>query len=321
MSTNDPLTDENGYPQSVAPDASSASSAPPLSIGSEHEFVYSIFRQDGTPVRKMILAAVVIQLLLISIICVMPYPWGMTAEMIFGQHVAKSLENAATDGFRYLWPLIYVSPFSFLALLAIPYVPGIILRRHFRDVVIPMCRYSCPGEQIFRGAMRSLRHMLARFVLALLPGLIIYLVPVVLTLGILIKIGCKNDPGEPLRIQASFSFIVWMYLLSLPGWLLSEYALAVFPVSRLFTRLSGAIRPGMFLMLSLIYLARIVFALNPVFTTEVLNPVFTAEIAAFLTVAVIVICTALSIGAIAYFHRAAKTDAGKWGSEGAGLKS
>ena len=94
-----------------------------------------------------------------------------------------------------------------------------------------------------------------------------------------------------------------MYLLSLPGWLLSEYALAVFPVARLFTRLSGAVRPGMFLILPLIYLGRIVF---------ILNPVFTAEKTAFLTVAVIVVCTAVSVGAIAFFNHAARTDAEKW---------
>ena len=148
--------------------------------------------------------------------------------------------------------------------------------------------------------------MLACYVPVLLPGILVYLVPVVFTLGILIKIFCdaQNTGGELVIIHGSFSVIVWMYLLSLPGWILSEYALAVFPVARLFTRLSGVIRPGMFLMLPLIYLARIVF---------VLNPVFTAEIAAFLTVAVIVICTALSVGAIAYFNYAAKTGAEKWG--------
>ena len=94
-----------------------------------------------------------------------------------------------------------------------------------------------------------------------------------------------------------------MYLLSIPGWLLSEYALAIFPVARLFTRLSGVIRPGMFLILPLIYLVRIVF---------ILNPVLTADKTAFLNGAVIVICTALSVGAIAFFNHAARTDAEKW---------
>ena len=42
------------------------------------------------------------------------------------------------------------------------------------------------------------------------------------------------------------------------------------------------------------------------------NPVVTAERTVFLTVAVILICTALSVGAIAYFNYAAKTDAEKW---------
>ena len=290
----------SGSRQTVAPDSSAASSTPPLYSGSEHEFVYSIFRQDTAPVRKMIKAAVVIQLLLIPIIGIASYFWEVAIAELMGPDFAKSLADALGR-----WAIIgLASPISLVAILAIPYVPGIILRRHFRDVVIPMCRHTCPGEQIFRGAMRSLRHMLVRYVLALLPGILVYLAPVILVLGTIIMIGCENDPGEPVRIQASFSFIVWMYFLSLPGYLLSEYALTVFPVARLFTRLSGAVRPGMFLILPPIYLARIVF---------VLNPVFTAEKTAFLTIAVIVICTALSVGAIAYFNYAAKTDAEKWG--------
>ena len=296
----------NDSRQAVAPDSSAASSKPPLYIGSEHEYVYSIFRQDSTPVRKMIKAAVVIQLLLIPIVCIMPYPWAMTIAELFGPQadsLIKALEGLPPN----LWiPLALASPVSFITILAIPYVPGIILRGHFRDTVIPMCKNTCPGEEIARGAMQSLRYMLVRFVLVLLPGILVYLVPVIFVLGTIIKIGCdaQNTGGELVIIHGSFSVIVWMYLLSLPGWLLSEYALAVFPVARLFPRLSGAVRPGMFLMLPLIYLGRIVF---------VLNPVFTAERTAFLTVAVIVICTALFLGAIAYFNYEAKIGAKKWG--------
>ena len=313
MDANEPLTEKNDSRQTVAPDSSAATPTPPLYIGSEHKYVYSVFRQDA-PILKMIWIAVVIQLLLIPIVCIMPYPWAGTAKIVFGPQ-ADSFAKALKE----LPPNLYIllalaSPVSFIALLAIPYVPGIILRRHFRDAVIPMCRNTCPGKDIFRGAMRSLRYMLACYVPVLLPGILVYLVPVVFTLGILIKIFCdaQDTGGELVIIHGSFSVIVWMYILSLPGWLLSEYALAVFPVARLFTRLSGAVRPGMFLMLPLIYLARIVF---------VLNPVFTAERTAFLTVAVIVICTALSVGAIAYFNYAARTDAEKKRPEGPGMKS
>lgn len=306
MSTNEPLTEKNDSRQTVAPDSSAASPTPPLYIGSEHEYVYSIFRQDSTPVRQMIKAAVVIQLLLIPIVCIMPYPWAMTIAELFGPQAdsfAKALKELPPN--LYI-PLALASPVSFIAILAIPYVPGILVRRHFRDAVIPICRNTCPGKEIVRGAMRSLRYMLACYVPVLLPGILVYLVPVVFTLGILIKIFCdaQNTGGELVIIHGSFSVIVWMYLLSLPGWLLSEYALAVFPVARLFTRLSGAVRPGMFLMLPLIYLARIVF---------VLNPVFTAERTAFLTVGIIIVCTALSVGAIAYFNYEAKIGAKKWG--------
>ena len=305
MSTNEPLTEKNDSRKAVASDTSSTASKPPLYIGSEHEYVYSIFRQDGTPIRKMIWTAVVMQLLLIPIVCIMPYPWAGTAKIVFGPQAdsfAKALKELPPN--LYI-PLALASPVSFIALLAIPYVPGIILRRHFRDAVIPMCRNTCPGKDIFRGAMRSLRYMLACYVPVLLPGILVYLVPVVFTLGILIKIFCdaQNTGGELVIIHGSFSVIVWMYLLSLPGWILSEYALAVFPVARLFTRLSGVIRPGMFLILPLIYLGRIVF---------ILNPVFTAEKTAFLTVAVIVVCTAVSVGAIAFFNHAARTDAENW---------
>ncbi len=305
MSTNEPLTEKNDSRKAVASDTSSTASKPPLYIGSEHEYVYSIFRQNA-PILKMIWIAVVIQLLLIPIVCIMPYPWAGTAKIVFGPQAdsfAKALKELPPN--LYI-PLALASPVSFIALLAIPYVPGIILRRHFRNAVIPMCRNTCPGKDIFRGAMRSLRYMLACYVPVLLPGILVYLVPVVFTLGILIKIFCdaQNTGGELVIIHGSFSVIVWMYLLSLPGWLLSEYALAVFPVARLFTRLSGAVRPGIFLILPLIYLARIVF---------VLNPVFTAERTAFLTVGIIIVCTALSVGAIAYFNHAARTDAEKWG--------
>lgn len=293
----------SGSRQTVAPDSSAASSTPQLYSGSEHEFVYSIFQQDTAPVRKMIKAAVVIQLLLIPIIGIASYFWEVAIAELMGPDFAKSLADALGR-----WAIIgLASPISLVAILAIPYIPGIILRRHFRDVVIPMCRNTCPGKEIVRGAMQSLHYMLVRYVLALLPGILVYLVPVVFTLGVLIKMGCDNHNaggGELLVIRRDFSVIVWMYFLSLPGYLLSEYALTVFPVARLFTRLSGAVRPGMFLILPPIYLARIVF---------VLNPVFTAEKTAFLTIAVIVICTALSVGAIAYFNCAAKTDAEKWG--------
>ena len=295
----------NDSRQTAAPDSSAASSKPPLSIGSEHEYVYSIFRQNA-PILKMIWIAVVIQLLLIPIVCIMPSPWAGTAKIVFGPQ-ADSFAKALKELPPYLCiPLTFASPVSFITILAIPYVPGIILRRHFRDAVIPMCGNTCPGKDIFRGAMRSLHYMLACYVPVLLPGILVYLVPVVFTLGILIKIFCdaQNTGGELVIIHGSFSVIVWMYILSLPGWLLSEYALAVFPVARLFTRLSGAVRPGMFLMLPLIYLARIVY---------VLNPVFTAERTAFLTVGIIIVCTALSVGAIAYFIHAAKNDAEKWG--------
>ncbi len=218
MSTNEPLTEKNDSRKAVASDTSSTASKPPLYIGSEHEYVYSIFRQDGTPIRKMIWTAVVMQLLLIPIVCIMPYPWAGTAKIVFGPQ-ADSFAKALKE----LPPNLYIllalaSPVSFIALLAIPYVPGIILRRHFRDAVIPMCRNTCPGKDIFRGAMRSLRYMLACYVPVLLPGILVYLVPVVFTLGILIKIFCdaQNTGGELVIIHGSFSVIVWMYLLSLP---------------------------------------------------------------------------------------------------------
>jgi hypothetical protein len=301
MNVNAPLTEKNDSRQTVSPDSSAASSAPPLYSGSEHEYVYSIFRQDPAPVSRMILIAVVLQLLLIPIIGIASYFWNVTITELMGSDFAKSLADALGK-----WNIICLaSPVSLIAILAIPYVPGILVRRAFARVVIPMCRNTCSGKEIARGAMQSLRHMLVCYVLAMIPGVLIFLVPVVFALGMIIKIGCENHAGDPLIIHGSFSVIVWMYILSVPGWLLSEYALAVFPVARLFARLSGAIRPGMFLMLPLIYLARIAF---------VLNPVCTAERTAFLTVAIILICTALSVGAIAYFNHAAKTGAEKVGA-------
>ena len=306
MNTNE----ASGSRQTDAPDSAAASSKPPLYIGSEHEFVYSIFRQDA-PIWKMIWIAAVMQLLLIPIVCIMPYPWAGTAKIVFGPQ-ADSFAKALKELPPYLCiPLTFASPVSFIAILAIPYVPGILVRRHFRDAVIPMCGNTCPGKEIVRGAMRSLHYMLVRYVPVLIPGILVYLVPVVFTLVFFFNFfsNAQNSDGERLIVHGSFSVIVWMYLLSLPGWLLSEYALTVFPVARLFTRLSGAVRPSMFLILPLLYLVRIVF---------VLNPVFTADRTAFLNIAIIAVCTALSVGAIAYFNHAAKTDAEKWGQRDEG---
>ena len=304
MNANEPLTEKNDSRKAVASDTSSTASKLPLYIGSEHEYVYSIFRQNA-PIWKMIWIAAVMQLLLIPIVCIMPSPWAGTAKIVFGPQAdsfAKALKELPPN--LYI-PLALASPVSFIALLAIPYVPGILVRRHFRDAVIPICRNTCPGKEIVRGAMRSLHYMLVRYVLVLIPGILVYLVPVIFDLVILFNIfsNAQNTDGERLIVHGSFSVIVWMYLLSIPGWLLSEYALAIFPVARLFTRLSGVIRPGMFLILPLIYLVRIVF---------ILNPVLTADKTAFLNGAVIVICTALSVGAIAFFNHAARTDAEKW---------
>ena len=96
MSTNEILTEKSCSPQTVAPESSAASSKSPLYIGSEHEYVYSIFRQDGTPIRKMIWTAVVMQLLLIPIVYIMPSPWAGTAKIVFGPQAdsfAKALKE------------------------------------------------------------------------------------------------------------------------------------------------------------------------------------------------------------------------------------
>lgn len=242
--------------------------------------MYAIFRQDPAPVRKMILIALVMQVpLLIPLIS----NFG-----VFG-------DEPLTDSLRSLCLIAFL--ISSGGSLAFPYVPGILVCRAFTDAVIPRCRHTCPGSEIVRGAMQSLRHMLGRYTLFMLPGILVFFVFIY---SILVLI-CNSINNLLLIFDGKLDYpvVVWICLLSFPSWLLSKYALAVYPVARLFTRLSGSREPGMYVTLALVYVGMIGLALNPLITAGKLFLIV-------INAAIFAVCTGLFINAIADFTSTAK---------------
>ena len=114
-------------------------------LGADH--VFNVFRQVDTPVSKLKKTAIVMLI------------------VFFGGVIA------AVATFSFLWetgglaigalPLIV----SLLDLIALPFVPGIIVRGEFRDDVIPACRRVCTEREIVSGALQSLRFLWGRYLL------------------------------------------------------------------------------------------------------------------------------------------------------------
>ena len=189
-------------------------------LGADH--VFNVFRQVDTPVSKLKKTAIVMLI------------------VFFGGVIA------AVATFSFLWetgglaigalPLIV----SLLDLIALPFVPGIIVRGEFRDDVIPACRRVCTEREIVSGALQSLRFLWGRYLLYLLPLIAIFL-------GLAVCYCFSLLGSVPVRELG------WLMVLSIAVVLLGDCALAVFPVARMFSR-----RAGMIVMLILILLGQAV---------------------------------------------------------------
>ena len=190
---------------------------------------------------------------------------------------------------------------SILVLIAFPLVPGIIVNREFRDEVIPTCRNVCPETEIVSGALKSLGYLWERYFLCLFPGIMIVVGLAVYYYGVL------NGMNFPIG-ELGGAITMCMFV-SLVG----DFALAVYPVARLFSY-----RIGMNVMLGFVILGQIVllswvsFGVSPLFfivylfsegSSSVGND-YTA-VSCFLSF----LCLVPFVGGLGYFIHAAYTDA------------
>jgi hypothetical protein len=252
--TKEPLTDASGE--------SATESQAKATLGANH--VFQVFRQTGTPVVTLILAAAVI----LVVFCALAAAGGRVSDV----------------------PLLLLKQ---LVLIVLPFVPGIIVYREFREEVILTCRGICTETEIVSGAMKSLRFLWERYFLCLLPGIAV--------VAGLINPFVQSD-WKPFReLGGSISFCLFVFLLG-------EFPLAIFPVARLFSR-----RIGMIVMLILIILGQIILMLNALFLASGLiyftdGDVKIKESIAF-TSTLSFICITLFACAFGYFLHAAYTDA------------
>ena len=189
---------------------------------------------------------------------------------------------------------VFVVP-PLLVLIALPFFPGGIVRREFIDDVIPACRRACSESEIVAGAFQSLRYLWARYLLGLLPGIMIVLGSAVYYFS------------SPMG-RTPFRELGWPIMLSFATILLGECALAVFPVARLFSR-----RAGMIVLLILIILGQAVLLATAVFGASGIiwftdGDPHVKEYTAF-TFQLIFVCAVIFIGGLSYFTHAAYKDA------------
>ena len=244
--------------------------------GADH--VFNVFRQIDTPVSKLKRAAIVMQIVffggVIAAVLMLSYLWE-TGVLAIG-----------------VLPLIV----SLLDLLALPFVPGIVVRREFRNDVIPACRRVCSEQKIVAGALKSLRYLWAHYLLGLLPGIVIVigLAPAYYS-SEMMELKPFRELGMP--IMMSFATI-----------LLGDFALAVFPVVRLFNRRAGTI-----VMLILIILGQAVLLVTAVYGASGIiwftdGDPHVKEYTVF-SVRLILVCTVVFVGGLCYFTHAAYKDA------------
>ena len=224
--------------------------------GADH--VFQVFREIGTPVTKLFWTAI----MMLIVFCV---------------------------------GAVLVVP-SLLILIALPFPPGAILSKAFRDDVIPACRNLCSEKRIVAGALKSLRYLWAHYLLGLLPGIVIVigLAPAYYS-SEMMELKPFRELGMP--IMMSFATI-----------LLGDFALAVFPVARLFNRRAGTI-----VMLILIILGQAVLlatamygASGIIWFTDGTPPVGKYTVFTF---CLIFVCAVVFVGGLGYFIRAAYTGA------------
>ena len=248
-------------------------------LGADH--VFDVFRQVDTPVSRLKRTAIVMQIVFFV---------GVLAAVL-------TLSCLWETGVLAIGVLPLILPL--LVLIALPFVPGIIVRREFVDDVIPACRNLCSEEEIVSGALKSLRFLWGRYLSYLLPLIAIFL-------GLTVCY-CFSELGSvPVRELG------WSMLLSIAVLLLGDCALAVFPVARLFSR-----RAGMIVMLILMILGQAVLRFNTlvdasgiIWFTDGTPPV---KEAITYSIILIVIGIVLFGGGLGYFIRAAYTDAEEQG--------
>ena len=245
--------------------------------GADH--VFNVFRQVDTPVTDLKRTAIIMQIFLFA---------GMIGTpSLYFLH------------WRPDWLPLISAIVTLLDLIALPFVPGVIVRREFRDDVIPTCRRVCSEQKIVAGALKSLRFLWGRYLLYLLPLILIFL-------GLTVCY-CFSELGSvPVRKLG------WVMVLSIAVLLLGDCALAVFPVARLFSR-----RAGMIVMLILMILGQAVLRFNTlvdasgiIWFTDGTPPV---KEAITYSIILIVIGIVLFGGGLGYFIHAAYTDAEEQG--------
>lgn len=232
--------------------------------GADH--VFTVFRQDDTPVSKLILPSLILQI------------------NFFGGLLAAIPTGGIT--------LIV----SLLAMFALPFFPGISVRREFVSDVIPACRGVCTEKEIVSGAMKSLWFMCGRYLRCLLPGILIFC-----GVFFFFRFG--------LPLPRYFVSAIWVYLLQIAVFLLGEYVLAWYPVARVFSR-----RAGMIVMMLVVFLAQIVLAFDFLYAASGLvhmdpSPDFNGLVAR--SIVTLVVCAAIYGVGLWYFTRAAFADAGQ----------
>ena len=264
-------------PRTGSPDGDTADGLGELVVGLGAEHVFNVFRQVDTPVSKLKRTAIVMQI------------------VFFGGVLA------AVATFSCLWetgglaigalPLIM----SLLDLIALPFVPGVIVRREFRDDVIPACRRVCTEREIVSGALQSLRFLWGRYLLYLLPLILIFLALAVCY--------CFSNLGSvPIRELG------WLMVLSIAVLLLGDCAQAVFPVARLFSR-----RATMIVLLILILLGQAVLRFTTLIGASgiIWFTDGTPEVKEYMTSSIVLIAIGIVLfgGGLHYFIHAAYTDA------------
>jgi hypothetical protein len=224
------------------------------------DYVFRVYRQGNAPFTKMMWTAAILQL------------------VFFGVFPVFLLRSPIG-----LFLLILPLP----VLIALPFVLGILVRREFVNDVIQACRRVCSEKEIVSGAMKSLRFMYFRYLLCLLPGILLFLF--------------LN------RFPRYFVSAIWVYLPEIAVFLLGEYALAWYPVARAFSR-----RSGMIVMMPVIFLAQIVLEIDFLYAASGLihmdsSPDFNGLVVK--SIVILVVCAAIYGGGLRYFTRAALADA------------
>ncbi len=232
--------------------------------GADHVFLLFQLRLGDTPLRKLMRAAIIMNIIFLAGSLFIP--------------------------FTSVVPLPVLIAFSF--------VPANILRGGFVDEVIPECRRTCSDEDIVRGAMQCLRFMWGRYILYLLPGLLIFF-------GVLFAFSYSV-------FHAEFFGLILLYIPQILVLLLGEYALGHYSIARVFSR-----RGGTTVMMLVILLGQIVLTLDFLGVATGLSTIAMSSSyiihVVIQSIVILVVCAVFSVDGIRYFTKAALADAEKNG--------